>query len=93
MLSELYTVTLSRGDAKGYTGIFGFWQDGPKITKIVVGGSAEHSGRIEVGDTILAINNKEVTTKDNIVRILGDSGPSVTLRCRRLGKIYILHIC
>ncbi|XP_055045586.2 membrane-associated guanylate kinase, WW and PDZ domain-containing protein 2a isoform X15 [Misgurnus anguillicaudatus] len=53
-----------------------------KIGRIIEGSPADHSGKLKVGDRILAVNNQSIVNMPHadIVKLIKDAGLSVTLR-------------
>ncbi|XP_051977154.1 membrane-associated guanylate kinase, WW and PDZ domain-containing protein 2-like [Xyrauchen texanus] len=53
-----------------------------KIGRIIEGSPADHSGKLKVGDRILAVNNQSIINMPHadIVKLIKDAGLSVTLR-------------
>lgn len=53
-----------------------------KIGRIIEGSPADHSGKLKVGDRILAVNNQSIVNMPHadIVKLIKDAGLTVTLR-------------
>ncbi len=90
VLSDKYIrINLTRGDNGKFGFTSGRFDLGIVIIAVAPGGQAETQGNLQVGDTIMEIDQKSTTrlTTRDFYKLLENMGASVTLRVMRAGNI------